>query len=273
MGTRAPHRECGGARSSGPMAREPRPTEAQVLQAAEESQPWRTPAPLKSRRGRHRRRAGRWRRSRAAGSDRRSMPGSARQCRRHRRRTDQCIEIRSVQRLDLYSAVHKMQRARPCRLIVETGAVDPSDALSATRLTAAVQGPRRRAAGPRRARRSVHSFASAPARAPLPRNWVRPTRSSTSNLSRCVRSPGLWAPQPWSPTRCIVAWPALPPRTSTDVAREEEAALLALWDACSDAELAGTATAFKGSRSDTENLTSLLARRAPLGLRFIDERE
>jgi iron-sulfur cluster repair protein YtfE (RIC family) len=44
-----------------------------------------------------------------------------------------------LNRLDVYTAVHKMQRARLCALIVEAGTADPHDATGRARLANSVQ--------------------------------------------------------------------------------------------------------------------------------------
>jgi hypothetical protein len=49
-----------------------------------------------------------------------------------------------------------------------------------------------------------------------------------------------------------------------DLAVEEGEALPALWEGCTDEELLGILASFRGSRSDAENLASLLAQLATL---------
>jgi hypothetical protein len=48
------------------------------------------------------------------------------------------------------------------------------------------------------------------------------------------------------------------------LALEEGESLPVLWESCTDEELLGILVSFKGSRSETENLTSLLAQLATL---------
>jgi iron-sulfur cluster repair protein YtfE (RIC family) len=170
----------------------------------------------------------------------------------------------AVQRLDLYSAVHKMQRARLCRLIVETGTADPADALSAARLAAAV-GALVDELLDHAAHEDQFIHPLLRQRAPaIAAELDAAHLELDAHLDQVRQIAAAFADSAIEPNALYRALASFAALYFAHVAREEEAALPALWGACSDAELAGILIAFKDSRSDTENLTSLLAQLATL---------
>jgi hypothetical protein len=157
-----------------------------------------------------------------------------------------------------------MQRARLCRLIVETGTADPSDALSAARLAAAVDAlVDELLAHASHEDQFIHPLLRQ--RAPEIAEELDAAHleldAHLDRLRELAADVGASAVEPNALYRALASFAAL---YFAHVAREEEAALPALWDVCSDAELSGILTAFKSSRSKTENLTSLLAQLATL---------
>lgn len=169
-----------------------------------------------------------------------------------------------MNRLDVYTAVHKMQRARLFDLTVEAGKTDPDDTLATARLAAAVDAlAAELAAHGEHEDRFIH---------PLLRQKV-PALAETLDAAhveldgRLERLRQLSSASATSPGDPNVLYRALAAFTATyldHLALEEAEALPALWAGCTDEELAGILISFKGSRSDAENLTSLLAQLATL---------
>jgi hypothetical protein len=164
-----------------------------------------------------------------------------------------------VSRLDAYTAVHKMQRARLFDLTIEAGTTDPNDTIGSIRIAEAV--------GALCAELAAHADHEDRFLHPQLRQHV-PTLAAKldaqhveldAHLDELHRVAAAHAAE----TRdANVLYRALAAFTATylvHLACEEGEALPALWERCSDAELLDMLTSFKGSRSTTENLTSVLA--------------
>lgn len=169
-----------------------------------------------------------------------------------------------MNRIDVYTAVHKMQRARLFELTVEAGRADPADTVGMARLAAAVDAlagelvahgehedrfihPVLRERDPALAAELEVAHAELDAR-------LEQLRQVASDRGRATADPN-------------ALYRALAAFTATYLAHlavEEERALPVLWDGCSDEELLGIIVAFRGSRTDAENLTSVLAQLATL---------
>jgi hypothetical protein len=178
-----------------------------------------------------------------------------------------------VNRLDVYTAVHKMHRARLCGLIVDAGTTDPGDATARTRLAAAV----------RAAIAELHAHAQHEDRFihPLLREKAPQVAATLdaehieldTHLDELVVVADDYAdPRPANSSDPNTLYRALAGFAASyfaHIAVEETEALPALWKACSDEELAGILTSFKASRSPIEALTSLLAQLPTLNPREI----
>jgi len=169
-----------------------------------------------------------------------------------------------VNRLDVYSAVHKMQRARLFNLTVEVGKSDPADTAAAIRLAGAVDAlADELVAHGEHEDRFIHPLLrkQAPALADA-LEAAHVTLDARLGHLREVASAfvsGSGGP--------AVLYRALAAFTATyleHLAVEESEALPALWEGCTDEELLSILLSFRGSRSDTENLTSLVAQLATL---------
>jgi hypothetical protein len=169
-----------------------------------------------------------------------------------------------MNRLDVYTAVHKMQRARMFELTVEAGKTDPAETVAATRLAAAVGSladeliahgehedrfihPLLRKAAPAIAARLQSDHVELDVKL----HYLRHVAASS------VVAPG----DPNDLYRALASFTA---RYLDHLAIEEGEALPALWCGCTDEELMGIMVSFKGSRSDAENLTAVLAQLATL---------
>ena len=169
-----------------------------------------------------------------------------------------------MNRLDVYTAVHKMQRARLFKLIVEVGKTDPADSAAATRLAAAVDAlADELVAHAEHEERFIH---------PLLRKQapVLADALETAHVTLDARLGHLR--EVATACACASAGPAVLYRALASVtaaylehlAVEEGEALPALWQGCTDEELLSIVVSFKGSRSDAENMTSLVAQLATL---------
>jgi Hemerythrin HHE cation binding domain len=172
-----------------------------------------------------------------------------------------------MNRLDVYTAVHKMHRARLFRLTVEAGQADPADTVTMTRLAAAVDAlAAELAAHAEHEERFIHPLL----RQNVPLLTARLDAAHVSLDTRLdhLRQVAVAATAPAGPAadpnalyRALAAFTAA---YLEHLAVEEGEALPALWDGCTDEELLGILASFRGSRSDAENLTSLLAELATL---------
>jgi hypothetical protein len=169
-----------------------------------------------------------------------------------------------VNRLDVYTAVHKMQRARLFKLTVEAGTTDPADPIAVVQLAAAVGAladelvahagheeifihPLLREKAPAVAARLDADHVELDASLDHLRRMATPDASTPKALNDLYRA--------------LAGFTA---RYLDHLALEEGEALPALWAGCTDAELTGILTAFKESRSVAENLASVLAQLATL---------
>lgn len=169
-----------------------------------------------------------------------------------------------MNRLDVYTAVHKMQRARLFELTVEAGKSDPADPLATGRMASAVNSlAAELVAHGEHEERFIHPLL----RAHSPRladmldaaHAELDTRLDHLRGLAAAHAAAADAAAPDDPNVLYRALAAFTAAYLEHLAVEEGEALPALWDGCSDEELAGILASFKGSRSDVENLTSLLA--------------
>jgi len=169
-----------------------------------------------------------------------------------------------VNRLDVYSAVHKMQRARLFKLTVEVGKADPVDTTAAIQLAAAVDAlAGELVAHGEHEDRFIHPLLrkQAPALADALEAAHVTLDARLGHLREVASGFASGYGDP------AVLYRALASFTATyleHLAVEESQALPALWDGCTDEELLSILVSFRGSRSDTENVTSLIAQLATL---------
>jgi len=178
-----------------------------------------------------------------------------------------------MNRLDVYTAVHKLHRARLFRLTVEAGQADPADTVTMNRLAAAVHAlaaeltahadhedrfihPLLRKSAPALAARLDAAHATLDARL----DRLRQTASAAASDASAA-SPADADNDPNALYRALAAFTAA---YLEHLAVEEGEALPALWGGCTDDELLGILASFRGSRTDAENLTSLIAQLATL---------
>ncbi len=162
-----------------------------------------------------------------------------------------------MERLDVYSAVHKMQRARLFELTVAIGKADPADRGMAEHLGRAVAAM----AEELRAHAAHESrFIHPLLRAHAPH--VAATLDAEHHdldvrLDRlCALAADPWCASPHRLYRALASFTAV---YLGHLAEEEEVALPELWGTCSDEELAGILSSFRASRSELENLTAVIA--------------
>jgi Hemerythrin HHE cation binding domain len=167
-----------------------------------------------------------------------------------------------MNRLDVYTAVHKMHRARLFNLTVEAGQADPADTVTMTRLAAAVDAlAAELVAHAEHEDRFIHPLLRQVAPALTARlDAAHVTLDARLDRLRQVASAAP-AADPNALYRALAAFTAA---YLEHLAIEEGEALPALWDGCTDEELLGILASFRGSRSDAENLASLLAQLATL---------
>jgi len=169
-----------------------------------------------------------------------------------------------MNRLDVYTAVHKMQRARLFNLTVEAGKTDPDDTLATARLAAAVDAlAAELVAHGEHEDRFIHPLLRQKAPA-LAETLDAAHVELDARLERLRQLSSASATSPGDPNVLYRALAAFTATYLDHLALEEAEALPALWEGCTDEELAGILISFKGSRSDAENLTSLLAQLATL---------
>jgi len=169
-----------------------------------------------------------------------------------------------MNRLDVYTAVHKMQRARLFDLTVEAGKADPDDSVTTARLAAAVNAlAAELVAHGEHEDRFIHPLLrqSAPA---LAETLEAAHGELDARLGQLREVAATYSASPGDPNVLYRALAAFTATYLDHLALEEGEALPALWEGCTDEELTGILVSFKGSRSDAENLTSLLAQLATL---------
>lgn len=169
-----------------------------------------------------------------------------------------------MNRLDVYTAVHKMQRARLFELTVEAGKTDPADAATTARLAAAVDAlAAELVAHGEHEERFIHPLLRQHAPA-LVETLEAAHVQLDARLGLLREVASTHAASPGDPNVLYRALAAFTATYLDHLALEEGEALPALWEGCTDEELMGILVSFRGSRSDTENLTSLLAELATL---------
>lgn len=156
-----------------------------------------------------------------------------------------------MNRIDLYSIVHKMQRARLFALVVEAGRIDPEDLAAVANLRAAVESM----VGELRAHADhEHVFIHPLLRAKAPELAAElDSAHAQLDVEMGALTDGLAPPD---------LYRALARFTSaylTHLAREEDAAMPAMWAACTNEDFLGVFGAFRKARSPVENLTAVLA--------------
>jgi iron-sulfur cluster repair protein YtfE (RIC family) len=170
-----------------------------------------------------------------------------------------------MSRIDVYSGVHKMQRARLFELTVAAGTLDPSDQFGRAELAAAVGAlVEELAAHADHEERFIHPVLHRVA-PEIATDLEREHDTLDAALDELRHVASGDAPGTEEPTTLYRALASFTGRYLDHLAVEESAALPALWAACGDDELAGILAAFRSSRSDAENLTSLLAQLPTLG--------
>jgi len=164
-----------------------------------------------------------------------------------------------MNRLDVYTAVHKMQRARLFELTVEAGKADPADQVAAARLAAAVDAMAAElVAHGEHEERFIHPLLRI--HAPRLADTLDAAHVELdARLGQLRTVAAAHASGPEDPNGLYRALAAFTAVYLEHLAVEEGEALPALWERCSDEELMGILVSFKGSRSDLENLTSLIA--------------
>jgi hypothetical protein len=170
-----------------------------------------------------------------------------------------------MNRLDVYGTVHKMQRGRLFKLTVEAGRVDPTDSMAAARLACAVESlTAELLAHAEHEERFIHPLLRA--HAPDLADALDAAHIELDvRLDRLRHVATAYACTPDAQNRLYRALAGFAAAYLDHLAVEEDEALPALWEGCSDTELSGILAAFKGSRSDVQNLTSLLAQLPVLG--------
>jgi iron-sulfur cluster repair protein YtfE (RIC family) len=164
-----------------------------------------------------------------------------------------------MNRLDVYSAVHKMQRARLFELTTEAGRTDVADTRAAEEIAGAVEAMiEDLLAHADHEERFIHPLLSqkAPEVASILEAAHFQLDALMGELSDRARNAETSADDPNGLYRALARFTAAYLEHLDD---EEQKALPILWDACSDDELMGILISFKGSRTPTENLASLMA--------------
>ncbi len=169
-----------------------------------------------------------------------------------------------MNRLDVYTAVHKMQRARLFTLTVEAGRTDPADSVTTAKLAAAIDALASEiAAHGEHEERFIHPLLRA--HAPELANTLDDAHVELdARLGQLREVASAYASAPGDPNVLYRALAAFTATYLDHLAVEEGEALPALWGGCTDEELLGILVSFRGSRSDTENLASLIAELATL---------
>ena len=170
-----------------------------------------------------------------------------------------------VTRLDLYTAVHKMQRARLFRLTADAGTTDPGDSTARARLAAAVGDVvAELTAHAAHEDRFIHPLLRR--RAPDIAGALDAAHIELDARLATLRSTAATyaAATPADPNSLYRALAAFTAAYLDHLACEEGEAMPVLWDTCRDDELFGVLQSFLASRSATENLASVIAQLATL---------
>ena len=169
-----------------------------------------------------------------------------------------------MNRLDVYTAVHKMQRARLFNLTMEAGRTDPSDSVTTARLASAVHVVGAElVAHAGHEDRFIHPLLRQKAPA-LAAELDAAHAELEVKLDELRHVAATYATAPGHPNVLYRALASFTAGYLDHLTREEGDALPALWESCNDEELMGILVSFRGSRSDAENLTSVLAQLATL---------
>jgi hypothetical protein len=164
-----------------------------------------------------------------------------------------------MERLDLYSAVHKMQRARLFGLTIEAGRLDPSDREGSVALAAAVGAVvDELVAHADHEETFIHPvlWRVAPAVAGQLEGEHTALNVALDDVRDAAQRCEVGLDTPTVLYRALASFTA---RYLDHLAVEESTALPALWNGCTDDELAAALASFRESRTDIENLTSVLA--------------
>jgi hypothetical protein len=162
-------------------------------------------------------------------------------------------------RIDVYTAVHKMQRARLFELTVATGKADSADAPTIAKLGNSVY-----ALTDELTRHAEHEerFIHPVLRSKAPHLAVALDAAHVQLdrqlevLRQTASRQAVGGEDPNALYRALASFTAI---YLGHLAVEENEALPALWERCSDDELFGIMTSFKSSLSSVENLTSVIA--------------
>jgi hypothetical protein len=164
-----------------------------------------------------------------------------------------------MNRLDVYTAVHKMQRARLFDLTVAAGTADGGDALTTARLAGAVSAlADELTSHAGHEDRFIHPLLRAKAptlAASLDAAHVE-LHGRLDVLRLTARGRQADGGDPNALYRALASFTAA---YLEHLAVEEGEALPTLWEHCSDQELIGIMISFKASRSRLDHLTSLIA--------------
>jgi len=162
-------------------------------------------------------------------------------------------------RVDVYTAVHKMQRARLFELTVAAGRADSADGPTIAKLANSVHGLTdeltRHAEHEERFIHPVLRSKAPHLAAALDAAHVQLDRQ-LEDLRQTASDQGAGGQDSNALYRALASFTAI---YLEHLALEENEALPVLWDRCSDDELFGIMTAFKSSLSSVENLTSVIA--------------
>jgi hypothetical protein len=164
-----------------------------------------------------------------------------------------------MKRVDVYSGVHKMQRARLFELTVAAGRLDPADRAGRTELAVAVRAVvEELAAHADHEETFIHPSLRrvAPGIATDLECQHGELDTALDDLRHAAAGGAAGTEDPTTLYRALASFTA---RYLDHLAVEESAALPALWAACDDDELAGILAVFRSSRSDAENLAGVLA--------------
>jgi hypothetical protein len=175
-----------------------------------------------------------------------------------------------MERIDVYSAVHKMQRARLFELTVDAGRLDPSDRDGRAALAGAVDAlVDELVAHADHEDRFIHPVLRQVAPS-LACELEREHASLASALDDLRHTASRGAAGMGEPTMLYRELASFTAHYLDHGAGEEGAALPALWGGCDDDELTGILACFRSSRSDAENLTNVLAQLPSLSPTEVD---
>lgn len=164
-----------------------------------------------------------------------------------------------MKRLDVYTAVHKMQRARLFELAVTAGRTDPGDTATIAALVGAVSAlVEELTKHAEHEDRFIHPVLRAKAptlTASLDAAHVE-LDGRLAGLGRVASAQLTSVGDPNALYRALASFTAV---YLAHLEVEEGEALPMLWEHCSDQELLGILMSFRNSRSPQENLMSVLA--------------